>query len=103
SWEEIWEAGSYYERIAELLEDAEHYAVFVGWQVDSRLPMPRPDRPGAEHAGHETLKEKVIRLCESKPGLQIYFLVWDHAYFYCLERETMQGRVWDHIHPRVHF
>ncbi|MBC7692532.1 MAG: hypothetical protein H7222_12275 [Methylotenera sp.] len=109
SWEEIWEAASYYQQISELLEDAQHYAVFVGWQVDSRLPLPRPQRGTRDEAVRsltrslETLKEKVIRLCESKPDFQIYFLIWDHAYFYVLEREQMQGRIWDDIHPRVHF
>ena len=29
--------------------------------------------------------------------------MWDHAYFYVLERETWQGRIWDDLHPRVHF
>ncbi len=107
SWEEIWEAGPYFDRISELLEDAKHYAVFVGWQIDSRLPLKRPDRPdrnsNSKYESSETLKEKVIRICEEKPQFQIYFLFWDHAYFYIFEREVWQGRVWENIHPRVHF
>jgi phosphatidylserine/phosphatidylglycerophosphate/cardiolipin synthase-like enzyme len=95
SWEEIWEAGSYYERVAELLEGARRYAVIVGWQVDSRLPFRYPFP--------ETLREKVLRLCETRPGFLVFFLMWDHAYFYVFERETMQARVWDDLHPRVHF
>ena len=98
SWEEIWEAGSYYERISECLETATSYAIFVGWQLDSRVPMSL-----GRDAPHETLKNKVLRLCEEKPGLHIYFLIWDHAYFYTFEREFMQGRVWDELHERVHF
>lgn len=103
SWEEIWEAGTYYERLAELLEDARHSVVFVGWQVDSRLPLRRPMRPGIQKGGRETLKNKMLRLCREKPEFQAYFLMWDHAYFYSIERETLQGRVWDNIHPRIHF
>ena len=113
SWEEIFEAGPYYQRVSELLEDAQHYAIFVGWQIDSRLPLPRPFRPGqtgdaegktgAPQSSIESLKEKILRLVESKPGFHFYFLMWDHAYFYVLERETWQGRIWDDLHPRVHF
>ena len=102
SWEELWEAGSYYSRISELLEDCSQYAVFVGWQVDSRVYMARPNRPGRPSA-QETLKSKVVRLCEERPSLHVYFLIWDHAYFYSLEREALQGQAWLDIHPRVHF
>jgi phospholipase D1/2 len=102
SWEEIFDAGPYYERIAELLEDAEHYAIFVGWQIDSRLPFPRPFRPGRPF-GLECLKEKILRIVTEKPDFHFYFLMWDHAYFYVFERQGWQGRVWDHIHPNVHF
>jgi len=102
SWEEIMEAGPYYERISALLEDAQHYAIFVGWQIDSRLPLRRPSPPTPELA-KESLKQKILRLVEEKPDFHFYFLMWDHAYFYILERETWQGRVWDEIHPRVHF
>jgi phospholipase D1/2 len=106
SWEEIFDAGPYYDRIAELLEDAQHYAIFVGWQIDSRLPFPRPFRPGQTPRrafGLECLKEKILRIAKEKPDFQFYFLMWDHAYFYVLERQNWQGRVWDHIHPNVHF
>ena len=104
SWEELWEAEEYYDRVSELLEDASQYAIFVGWQLDSRLPLRRPVRPNQPGTAlAETLKEKVIRICEARPDFQVYFLIWDHAYFYTLEREALQGRVWDDIHPRIHF
>jgi phospholipase D1/2 len=106
SWEEIWEAGPYYDRISELLETSRHYAVFAGWQIDSRLPL-RSFSNGTSNpvvsTPVETLREKVIRLCEEKPNFQVYFLLWDHAYLYMLERELWQGRIWDQIHARVHF
>lgn len=106
SWEEIWEAGNYYDRVSELLEDARHSIVLVGWQIDSRLPMRRPQRSpeeALEGPSMETLKRKFIRLCEAKPELQIYILMWDHAWFYVYEREVWQNRIWENIHPRVHF
>lgn len=97
SWREIWEAGPYYDRVAAALETAQRYAIFVGWQIDSRLPMPGPS------GRVETLREKILRICERKPEFHFYFLIWDHAYFYVLERERWQGRIWDELHPRVHF
>lgn len=104
SWEEIWEAGPYYERVSELLEHARESVVLVGWQIDSRLPMRRPARPPARPlAGTETLRGKLRRLCEEKPGLRIYLLIWDHAFFYTLERERWQGRAWKGVHQRIHF
>ncbi|MFZ9595296.1 MAG: hypothetical protein ACO3A2_04380 [Bdellovibrionia bacterium] len=99
-WQEIWESGPYFSRISECLEQVKEYAIFVGWQIDSRLCLTQSD---ARENPPETLKRKVIRLCETKRELKIYFLLWDHAYFYILERETWQGRVWEEVHPRVHF
>lgn len=97
SWEEIWEAGPYFDRVSKLLEEAKSFVVLVGWQIDSRLRLKRP-------AGEsETLREKLIRLCIEKPDLQIFLLFWDHAYLYVLERESWQGRIWDSVHPRIHF
>jgi phosphatidylserine/phosphatidylglycerophosphate/cardiolipin synthase-like enzyme len=106
SWEEIWEAGPYYDRISELFEEANDYVILVGWQIDSRLPLKKPRRSASgvfSLATTETLREKVIRLCEEKPYLRVYFLIWDHAYFYVIERENWQGRIWENIHPHVHF
>lgn len=94
-WEVIWEASSYYEHIANQLEASRNYAVFVGWQVDSRLRFQNP-KP-------ETLREKILRICREKPEFQFYFLIWDHAFFYCSERELLQGLRWLKLHPRVHF
>ncbi len=98
SWKPIWEAGDYYARISELLEQAQDYAVFVGWQIDSRTPLVHPSSGQIE-----TLKEKMVRICESRPNFHFYLLMWDHAYFYTLEREILQGRIWDNVHPRIHF
>ncbi len=92
SWEEIWETGPYFDRISRLLEVAEHYAIFAGWQIDSRIKL-----------GNETFKEKIIRICETKKDFHFYLLMWDHAYIYVRERELFQGRVWENIHERVHF
>lgn len=108
SWEEIWEAGPYYDRFSELTEDSKSYAIFTGWQIDSRLKLRKPFRSGGSDPAsflveYESLAEKMIRICEERPEFQFYLLYWDHSYLYLLEREAWQGRVWDNIHPRIHF
>lgn len=90
-----WEAGPYYERVAELLEQARSYAIFVGWQIDSRIEL--------STRRHEGFRDFVLRLCREKPDFHVYFLMWDYAYFYVFERELLQGWIWDKVHERVHF
>lgn len=94
-WKLYWEAGPYYERVAEALECAHSYVIFVGWQIDSRVEL-KLDR-------HEGFRDLVLRACRENPNLHVYFLMWDYAYFYVFERELLQGLVWDNIHERVHF
>jgi phosphatidylserine/phosphatidylglycerophosphate/cardiolipin synthase-like enzyme len=96
TWEEIWDAGPYYEQVSALLESAQEYVILAGWQIDSRLKLSSSPFP-------ESLKEKIRRLCQSKPRLHFYLLMWDHAYFLVPERELWQGRIWEGVHPNVHF
>ena len=92
TWNEIWETSPYYERLSEVLEQAQDSVIFVGWQIDSRLPL-----------GSESLKQKILRLCDKNPNLHFYFLIWAHVPIYALEREHWQRSIWKDIHPRVHF
>ena len=94
-WDVIWEAGPYYERVVQALEKAHSYAIFVGWQIDSRLMLTTGPR--------ESFKRLLVRLCTEKPDFHVYFLMWDYAMFYVFERELMQEWVWDHVHDRIHF
>lgn len=94
-WNLIWEAGPYYERVAAALEQAHSYAIFVGWQIDSRIELSTKQ--------HEAFKQLIVRLCQQKPDFHVYFLMWDYAYFYAFEREALQGWVWENVHERVHF
>lgn len=106
SWEELWDASQYFDRAAELLEDARSWVLIVGWQLDSRLLMLRPARPGRPHSLEtpelETLRDKILRLCDERPRLRFYLLLWDHPSFYIPQREWLQTRVWEELHPRVH-
>jgi phosphatidylserine/phosphatidylglycerophosphate/cardiolipin synthase-like enzyme len=102
-WKALWDASEYFDSAAELLEDAQHWVFIVGWQLDSRLLLRWPERPGAVATSRfETLKAKVLRLCEKTPDLRFYLLLWDHPSFYIPQREWLQTRVWEELHPRVH-
>lgn len=107
SWEEIWEAGPYYDRITELLETAKEYAIFAGWQIDSRLPLRTYSKSQTldynSTSPTESLRDKVIRICQENKNFHFYFIFWDHSYLYVWERQLWQGRIWDEIHPRIHF
>ncbi|MBU6374760.1 MAG: hypothetical protein KGQ59_02080 [Bdellovibrionales bacterium] len=103
SWEELWDASQYFDRFSELVEDAEHWVLIVGWQLDSRLPLLRPNRlDPLQPPAYETLREKLLRLCQSRPHLRFYLLLWDHPSFYIPQREWLQTRVWEELHPHVH-
>jgi phosphatidylserine/phosphatidylglycerophosphate/cardiolipin synthase-like enzyme len=95
TWNLIWDAGPYYEKVALALEEARSFVVFVGWQIDSRLELSVSRR--------ETFKQTILRLCRQKPDLHFYFLMWDYSWLYALERERFQSLVWANIHERVHF
>lgn len=108
-WRLIWDAAPYFDRVSELWEDARSWIAVVGWQLDSRLKIRRPGvnqlapGPGLDPATQwESLRDKVLRLCEERPGLRFYLLLWDHALVYVAQREWLQARVWEELHPRVH-
>ncbi len=99
SWEELWDASEYFNRVSALLEDARRWVLIVGWQLDSRLLL---SRNGRADAPLETLRNKVLRLCSERPHLHFYLLLWDHPTLYIPQREWLQTRVWEELHPRVH-
>lgn len=98
-WNLVWEAGPYYERVVQSLENAHSYAIFVGWQIDSRLML----TTGRRDFANESFKQFLVRLCTEKPDFHVYFLMWDYAMLYVFERELMQEWVWDGVHERIHF
>ena len=97
-WREVWDAAPHFDRVAELWEQARHSVIVVGWQLDSRIQLKKPGDSGLT----ETLRDKVLRLCEQNPRLHFYLLLWDHPVFYLPQREWLQTRIWEELHPRVH-
>ncbi len=105
-WELIWDAEPHFDRVSQLWEQARQSIVVVGWQLDSRLRLRKPLAngltPALDLSHTETLREKVLRLCDDRPELRFYLLLWDHPMFYVPQREWLQTRIWEEIHPRVH-
>ncbi len=101
-WQEIWDAEDYFKRTAELWETAQNWIAVVGWQLDSRLCLETPVTSLTHPTPPESLRDRVVRLCEARPSLQFYLLLWDHSIFYIPQREWLQTRIWEELHPRVH-
>lgn len=96
SWEEIWETGPYAQRVFELLTGAQRYAVFVGWQVDSRIRLNDP-------VHGERFGDFLTRLCREKPGFEVFGLMWAHPLFLAPLREWPAKQRWGRLPDRVRF
>lgn len=68
----------YFDRLARSLECANRRIVVIGWHLDAQLVL-SPRSPGPEG---RPLAEFIDWLAERRPGLQIYFLLWDRTIFY---------------------
>ena len=91
----------YFRALRASLLRARHSIFIIGWDIDSRVLLPRLDES-------DRLPESLARFLGSlaclKPNLHIYILSWDYAFLFTLEREwlsilPLQWRT----HKRVHF
>ncbi len=91
---------AYFGALADALEKAVASVYLVGWDLDSRVRLRRPN--GAE-AG-EPLGAFLDRLARNRPALRIYLLEWDFAVLYAFEREFLPtlSLGWQ-THQRVRF
>lgn len=80
---------------------SQHSIYIVGWDIDSRVCLPRSDE---EDELPESFALLLGALAHLKPQLHIHVLSWDYAFLFTLEREwlstlPLQWRT----HKRVHF
>lgn len=91
----------YFSALRSSLRRAQHSVYILGWDIDSRVSLPRNN--DEDHLP-EALAPFLDELARSKRNLQIYVLSWDYALLFALEREwlpilPLQWRT----HRRVHF
>lgn len=91
----------YFRALRASLLRAQHSIYIVGWDIDSRVLLPRLD--ASDHLP-ESLARFLGSLARFKPNLHIYILSWDYAFLFTLEREwlsvlPLQWRT----HKRVQF
>jgi phosphatidylserine/phosphatidylglycerophosphate/cardiolipin synthase-like enzyme/uncharacterized membrane protein YdjX (TVP38/TMEM64 family) len=92
------DGAAYYDAFAQAVERAQRSILLVGWDIDSRTRLCRPDAPT------ETLCELLNRVATKNKGLQVHILAWDFSMIYAFERQLFPIYHLDwKTHRRVHF
>lgn len=85
------DADAFFRAFVEAIDEAKVQVVIVGWDTDSRTPLPNP---GLEHRSHKSelwlaqfLEEQLLK----KPRLSIHILSWNFSFIYQFEREFLSG------------
>ncbi len=91
---------AYYSALRSALRAARHSILIVGWDIDSRLRLPRV----GDDRLPETLGELLNTLVARRQGLHAHVLVWDFALIYALERDIVPlFKLRWRTHRRLHF
>jgi phosphatidylserine/phosphatidylglycerophosphate/cardiolipin synthase-like enzyme/uncharacterized membrane protein YdjX (TVP38/TMEM64 family) len=90
----------YFTALRATLLRARHSIYIVGWDIDSRVALPRGDNDELP----EPLGQFLDALARARPDLHVYVLSWDYAVLFALEREWLPAinLNW-RTHRRVHF
>jgi phospholipase D1/2 len=82
---------------------AERSILLAGWQFDSRTRLLQGMDPSRNDLPLELL-DFLTALCRKKPNLSIHILAWDFSVFFSLDREWLQGWLFDWSScPRLQF
>ncbi len=91
---------AYYSALRSALRAARHSILIVGWDIDSRLRLPRV----GDDRLPETLGEFLNTLVARRDALHAHVLVWDFALIYALERDILPlYKLRWRAHRRLHF
>lgn len=74
----------YFNALADVLERAQRHVYFACWDIDSRIRLRRDPRGQGD-----PLRDVLEGVVEKNRELEIYFLSWDFAMIYLLEREHL--------------
>ena len=97
------DAQEYYRAAYRAMRGARRSIALTGWQFDSDVALLRGAE--AEAAGGEVrLLPMLEELCAANPELHVYILAWDYSVLFALEREWMQGAIFNWTTgERIHF
>ncbi len=96
------DADAYYRAFADAARQAQRQILILGWDIDSRLELTRPEDPNDALPNRlGPFLDKLVRLT---PDLKVYVLEWDFSLIYALEREVpSRASFGARTHRRVHF
>lgn len=96
------DADAYYRAFADAARQAQRQIIILGWDIDSRVELTRPDDP--DDPLPNRLGPFLDKLARLTPELDIYILEWDFSVIYALEREVLPRVSFGaRTHKRVHF
>jgi phosphatidylserine/phosphatidylglycerophosphate/cardiolipin synthase-like enzyme len=90
------DGAAYFSALASAMEQARRSITIVGWDIRSDLVL-EPERSA------ETLAERLVRLLDAKPELEIRLLIWDWVIAYSLDREFLPQWQMAPLHDRLTF
>jgi phosphatidylserine/phosphatidylglycerophosphate/cardiolipin synthase-like enzyme/membrane protein DedA with SNARE-associated domain len=95
------DAAAYFAAFAATVERAKRSILIIGWDIDSREPLFRDDRPRELPTTLAAFLDAVVR---RRRGLHAYVLSWDFAFIYLFEREAFPViKLGRRTHHRLHF
>jgi len=96
------DAEAYFGALAEILPQARHSILILGWEFDSRCRLLRDEQPLADRPDRiGPLLDWTVR---RRPDLRAHVLIWDSALIYAVNREFAGLVKMDWLtHPRLRF
>jgi phosphatidylserine/phosphatidylglycerophosphate/cardiolipin synthase-like enzyme len=92
------DACDYYRVFYDCAIRAQETIELAGWQFDSQVELVRGD--DAERCEYPTrLLPLLVALCRERPALTVRILAWDYSPVFMLEREWLQGLIFEATTP----
>jgi phosphatidylserine/phosphatidylglycerophosphate/cardiolipin synthase-like enzyme len=90
------DGAAYFGALTNAMEQAQRSITIVGWDIRSNLLLE------PEHS-RETLADRLVRLLNATPALEVRLLIWDWVIAYSLDREFLPQWQMAPLHDRLTF